>query len=119
MPKVLIADELSPKALDIFRSRGVEVDVRIGLKKIDLLTIIGGYDGLAVRSATKADQEVIEAENLHFLGGFNAGGGLPHIVEFAPLRRAAVIERIALRIEMGLPDEGRHERNKQQHDEPG
>ena len=27
MPKVLIADELSPKALDIFRSRGLEVDV--------------------------------------------------------------------------------------------
>ena len=57
MPKVLIADELSPKALDIFRSRGVEVDVRIGLKKTDLLNIIGGYDGLAVRSATKADKE--------------------------------------------------------------
>ena len=33
MLKVLIADELSPKALDIFRSHGVEVDVRIGLKR--------------------------------------------------------------------------------------
>ncbi len=33
MPKVLIADELSPSALDIFRRRGVEVDVKVGLKK--------------------------------------------------------------------------------------
>jgi D-3-phosphoglycerate dehydrogenase len=59
VPKVLIADELSSKALDIFRSRGVDVDVRIGLKKSDLVSIIDGYDGLAVRSATKVDKEII------------------------------------------------------------
>ncbi len=40
MPKVLIADELSPRALEIFRERGVEVDVNTGLKKPDLLKII-------------------------------------------------------------------------------
>ena len=56
MPKILIADELSPRALDIFRSRGLEVDVRIGLKESDLVNIIAGYDGLAVRSATKVEQ---------------------------------------------------------------
>src|SRR6202167_3514342 len=61
VPKVLIADELSPRALDIFRSRGVEVDVRVGLKKAELLRIIGDYDGLAIRSATKADKDVIAA----------------------------------------------------------
>jgi len=78
VPKVLIADELSPKALDIFRSRGVEVDVRIGLKKIDLLNIIGGYDGLAVRSATKADKEVIAAATrLKVIG--RAGIGVDNI----------------------------------------
>ena len=32
MPKVLIADELSARAVEIFRQRGVEVDVRTGLK---------------------------------------------------------------------------------------
>ena len=37
MPKILIADELSPRALDIFRSRGLEVDVNVGLKKPDLI----------------------------------------------------------------------------------
>jgi D-3-phosphoglycerate dehydrogenase / 2-oxoglutarate reductase len=76
--KVLIADELSPKALDIFRSRGVEVDVRVGLKKPDLVSIIGGYDGLAVRSATKADKDVIAAaKNLKVIG--RAGIGVDNI----------------------------------------
>jgi D-3-phosphoglycerate dehydrogenase / 2-oxoglutarate reductase len=78
VPKVLIADELSPKALDIFRSRGVEVDVRIGLKKTELLSIIDGYDGLAVRSATKADKEVIAAaKRLKVIG--RAGIGVDNI----------------------------------------
>ena len=78
MPKVLIADELSPKALDIFRSRGLEVDVRIGLKKSELLSIIDGYDGLAVRSATKADKEIIAAaKRLKVIG--RAGIGVDNI----------------------------------------
>jgi D-3-phosphoglycerate dehydrogenase len=78
VPRVLIADELSPRALDIFRSRGVEVDVRIGLKKADLLTIIGDYDGLAIRSATKADKDVIAAaRKLKVIG--RAGIGVDNI----------------------------------------
>jgi len=78
MPKVLIADELSPKALDIFRSRGVEADVRIGLSKAELMNIIGGYDGLAVRSATKADKDVIAAAtSLKVIG--RAGIGVDNI----------------------------------------
>jgi D-3-phosphoglycerate dehydrogenase len=78
VPKVLIADELSPKALEIFRSRGVAVDVRVGLKKTDLLSIIGDYDGLAVRSATKADKEIIAAgKNLKVIG--RAGIGVDNI----------------------------------------
>jgi len=78
MPKVLIADELSPKALDIFRSRGVEADVRIGLNKAELMSIIGGYDGLAVRSATKADKDVIAAAtSLKVIG--RAGIGVDNI----------------------------------------
>ena len=61
MPRVLIADKLSPAAVDIFRQRGVEADVKTGLSKDELLKIIGEYDGLAVRSATKADKDVIAA----------------------------------------------------------
>ena len=54
MPKVLIADKLSPQAIDVFKQRGVEADVKTGLAPEELLKIIGEYDGLAVRSATKA-----------------------------------------------------------------
>src|SRR5580698_2785507 len=78
MPKVLIADELSPRALEIFRSRGVEVDVNVGLKKPDLLKIIANYAGLAVRSATKADKEVIAAaKNMKVIG--RAGIGVDNV----------------------------------------
>ena len=61
MPRVLIADKLSPAAIDIFKQRGVDADVKTGLTKDELLKIIGDYDGLAVRSATKADKDVIAA----------------------------------------------------------
>ncbi|HLI66055.1 MAG TPA: phosphoglycerate dehydrogenase [Caulobacteraceae bacterium] len=60
-PRVLIADKLSPAAIDIFAARGVEADVKTGLAKDDLLKIIDQYDGLALRSATKADKDVIAA----------------------------------------------------------
>ena len=90
MPKVLIADELSPKALDIFRSRGVEVDVRVGLKKTDLVNIIGGYDGLAVRSATKADKDVIAAATrLKVIG--RAGIGVDNIDVTSATARGIVV----------------------------
>ncbi|HVY03527.1 MAG TPA: phosphoglycerate dehydrogenase, partial [Caulobacterales bacterium] len=78
MPKVLISDELSPAAVEIFKSRGVEVDVKTGLKKEELLKIVGAYDGLAVRSATKADKDVIAAaKNLKVIG--RAGIGVDNI----------------------------------------
>ena len=90
MPKVLIADELSPRALEIFRSRGVEADVNVGLKKPDLLKIIAQYDGLAVRSATKADKDVIAAaKNLKIIG--RAGIGVDNIDIPAATARGIVV----------------------------
>ena len=53
MPKVLISDALSPRAAEIFAARGIEVDFAPGLGPEELKARIGGYDGLAVRSATK------------------------------------------------------------------
>ncbi|MDB5400664.1 MAG: D-3-phosphoglycerate dehydrogenase, partial [Rhodopila sp.] len=52
MPKVLISDNLSPAAVEIFRNRGIDVDLKSGLSPADLRAIIGEYDGLAIRSAT-------------------------------------------------------------------
>ena len=77
-PRVLIADKLSPAAVEIFRARGVEADVKTGLPKEELLKIIGDYDGLAVRSATKADKDVIAAaKNLKVIG--RAGIGVDNV----------------------------------------
>jgi len=90
MPKVLIADELSPRAVEIFRARGVDVDVQVGLKKPDLLTIIGKYDGLAVRSATKADKDVVAAgKHLKVIG--RAGIGVDNIDIPAATARGIVV----------------------------
>lgn len=61
MPKVLISDKLSPAAVDIFKARGIDVDFKPGIDKDELLSIIGNYDGLAIRSATKVTEAVIAA----------------------------------------------------------
>ena len=59
MPKVLISDKMSPLAEQIFKERGIEVDFKPGLSKEELIEIIGEYDGLAVRSSTKATPNVL------------------------------------------------------------
>lgn len=63
MPKVLISDALSETAVNIFKERGVDVDYQpaLGKDKEKLLSMIGDYDGLAVRSATKATAPLIQA----------------------------------------------------------
>ncbi len=61
MPKVLISDKMDPRAAQIFRERGVEVDEITGKTRDELIAIIGDYDGLAIRSATKVTREVIAA----------------------------------------------------------
>mgnify|MGYP003339049547 CR=1 FL=1 len=53
-PKVLISDELSPRAVEIFAERGCDVDFKPGLKPAELRAIIGNYEGLAIRSATRS-----------------------------------------------------------------
>ena len=61
MPKVLISDKMDPRAAQIFRERGVEVDEITGKTPDELLAIIGGYDGLAIRSSTKVTPKILEA----------------------------------------------------------
>ena len=78
MPKVLIADKLSPAALAIFKERGVEADSITGLSKEELLKIVDQYDGIAIRSATKITADVIKAaKNLKVVG--RAGIGVDNV----------------------------------------
>jgi D-3-phosphoglycerate dehydrogenase len=77
-PRVLIADQLSPAAVDIFKQRGIDTDVKVGLTKEELEKIIKDYDGLAVRSATKVTEKIIAAaDNLKVVG--RAGIGVDNI----------------------------------------
>jgi D-3-phosphoglycerate dehydrogenase len=78
MPKVLIADKLSPAAVAIFKVRGVDVDVKTGLPKEELLKIVDQYDGIAIRSATKITADVIKAaKKLKVVG--RAGIGVDNV----------------------------------------
>jgi D-3-phosphoglycerate dehydrogenase / 2-oxoglutarate reductase len=78
MPKVLIADKLSPAAVAIFKMRGVEADVKTGLSKEELLKIADQYDGIAIRSATKITADVIRvAKKLKVVG--RAGIGVDNV----------------------------------------
>ncbi len=90
MPRILIADKLSPKALEIFEQRGLTADVRPGLSPAELLACIGDYDGLAVRSATKATAEILAAApNLKVVG--RAGIGVDNIDVAAATARGIVV----------------------------
>ncbi|MGP1257056.1 MAG: phosphoglycerate dehydrogenase [Kiloniellales bacterium] len=60
MPKVLIADKLSPLAVEVFQQRGLDVDFEVGLSPDELKARAGSYDGIAVRSATKLTAEILE-----------------------------------------------------------
>ncbi len=90
MPRVLISDKLSPAAVEIFRSRGIEVDVKAGLKPAELREIIAPYDGLAVRSATKVTRELLEvASNLKVVG--RAGIGVDNVDVKTATARGVVV----------------------------
>jgi len=78
MPKVLIADKMSVAATEVFKARGIDVDVITGLEKDELIKIIADYDGLAVRSSTRPDAEIIAAaKSLKVIG--RAGIGVDNI----------------------------------------
>ena len=90
MPKVLISDKLSPAAVDIFRRRGIDVDLKPGLAPADLRVIIGPYDGLAVRSATKVTRELLDmATNLKVVG--RAGIGVDNVDVRSATARGVVV----------------------------
>lgn len=79
-PKVLISDALSPAAVQIFKDRGIEVDFQpaLGKDKDKLAEIIGNYDGLAIRSATKVTAKMLEkAAKLKVIG--RAGIGVDNV----------------------------------------
>ena len=91
-PKVLVSDKLSQTALSIFRDRGIDVDFRpeLGRDKDSLLQVIGEYDGLAIRSATKVSGKLLEgADRLKVVG--RAGIGVDNIDVPAASRKGVIV----------------------------
>jgi D-3-phosphoglycerate dehydrogenase len=79
-PKVLISDALSPAAVQIFKDRGIEVDFQpsLGKDKEKLAEVIGNFDGLAIRSATKVSAKILDqAKKLKVIG--RAGIGVDNV----------------------------------------
>jgi D-3-phosphoglycerate dehydrogenase len=90
MPKVLISDKLSPAAVQIFKDRGIETDVKVGLTPDELKAIIGQYDGLAIRSNTKVTADVLAAAtSLKVVG--RAGIGVDNVDVPAATARGIVV----------------------------
>jgi len=92
MPKVLISDKLSTAAVQIFKDNGVEVDFQpdLGKDPAKLAEIIGDYDGLAIRSATKATADLIaKADNLKVIG--RAGIGVDNVDLAAASAKGVVV----------------------------
>jgi len=88
--RVLISDQMDPKAAEIFRDRGIEVDEINGQTPGELKAIIGQYDGLAIRSSTKVTRDLLEAAtNLKVVG--RAGIGVDNVDIPAATARGVVV----------------------------
>ena len=87
--KVLVADPISSEGIDILRSYA-QVDIKLGLKSEELISTIGDYEALIVRSQTQVSAEVIEAgEKLQVIG--RAGVGVDNIDVEEATRRGIVV----------------------------
>ncbi len=91
-PKVLVSDKLSETAVQIFRDRGIDVDFRpdLGKDKDKLAEVIGQYDGLAIRSATKVTDKILDAAtNLKVIA--RAGIGTDNIDKVAASKKGVIV----------------------------
>jgi D-3-phosphoglycerate dehydrogenase len=91
-PKVLISDALSAAAVQIFKDRGIEVDFQpnLGKDKDKLAEKIDGFDGLAIRSATKVTAKLLEkAKSLKVIG--RAGIGVDNVDIPAATARGIIV----------------------------
>jgi phosphoglycerate dehydrogenase-like enzyme len=78
LARVLATDNVDDSCIKIFEERGHKVDLLETMSEADLCKVIGEYDGLVVRSATKVTPEVIKhAKKMRVIG--RAGVGYDNI----------------------------------------
>ena len=91
-PRVLISDALSPAAVQIFKDHGIEVDFQpsLGKDRDKLAEAVNGFDGLAIRSATKVTAKVLDrAKGLKVIG--RAGIGVDNIDIAAATAKGVIV----------------------------
>lgn len=77
--KVLVSDKLADIGIKMFEdAKGIDVDVKVGLSPDELKAIIGQYDGLVIRSATKVTKDILDAASRLKVVG-RAGIGLDNV----------------------------------------
>src|ERR687895_2665074 len=87
--KVLVTEPLAESGIERLREH-VEVDERAGLAESELRSIISGYEGLVIRSATRVDSDLLErAANLKVVG--RAGIGLDNVDVEAATRQGIMV----------------------------
>ena len=91
MIKVLVSDALGDAGIQLFReTEGIDVDVKTGLSPQALKEMIGDYDALVIRSATRVTEEILEAgKKLKVVG--RAGIGLDNVDIPAATKRGIVV----------------------------
>jgi D-3-phosphoglycerate dehydrogenase len=89
--KVLVSDNLGQIGIDMFeQAEGISVDVNTGLPPEELKSIIGDYDAVVIRSATKVTEDLLSAAtNLKVVG--RAGIGLDNVDIPAATQRGVVV----------------------------
>ena len=76
--KILIADKIFDEGIKLLETKGYQVTKAWDKPKNEILSIIGEYDALVVRSATKVTEELItRAKKLKVIG--RAGDGLDNV----------------------------------------
>ena len=89
-PKVWIADKMSERAVEVFRSHGIDVDYKPGLSVEEQIKVAGDYDGIAVRSSSTLKGELLDAaKNVKVIG--RAGIGVDNIDVELCSRRGVVV----------------------------
>lgn len=89
--KVLVSDILGEVGTKMFKEEpGIEVDVKTGLTPEALKSIIGEYEALVIRSATKVTEDLLEAAGKLKVVG-RAGIGLDNVDIQAATKHGVVV----------------------------
>jgi D-3-phosphoglycerate dehydrogenase len=76
--RIIVTERIAEEGIDFLRNGKLEVDVKYGISRDELLGVIGDYDAIIVRSVTKVNQELLEkGSRLKVVG--RAGNGIDNI----------------------------------------